>query len=58
MVLVLGGGIMEWRRDRDRHLHIHSGFAQIPGASALDILNLASVIAKQYFPVQYKVTLA
>ncbi|GFR49603.1 hypothetical protein Agub_g11673 [Astrephomene gubernaculifera] len=23
---VMGGGVMEWRRDRDRHLHLHSGF--------------------------------
>ncbi|GLC68199.1 hypothetical protein PLESTF_000659300 [Pleodorina starrii] len=22
----MGGGVMEWRRDRDRHLHLHSGF--------------------------------
>ncbi|KXZ53349.1 hypothetical protein GPECTOR_7g1244 [Gonium pectorale] len=23
---IMGGGVMEWRRDRDRHLHLHSGF--------------------------------
>lgn len=23
---VMGGGVMEWRRDRDRHLYMHSGF--------------------------------
>lgn len=23
---VMGGGVMEWRRDRERHLHMHAGF--------------------------------
>ncbi|PNW76231.1 hypothetical protein CHLRE_12g542750v5 [Chlamydomonas reinhardtii] len=35
---VMGGGVMEWRRDRDRHLHLHSGFVMdrsLPSAGML-----------------------
>ncbi len=35
---VMGGGVMEWRRDRDRHLHLHSGFVMdraLPSAAAM-----------------------
>lgn len=31
---VMGGGIMEWRRERDRHLHLHSGFVAPGGEHA------------------------
>ncbi|KAG2492790.1 hypothetical protein HYH03_008950 [Edaphochlamys debaryana] len=68
---VMGGGVMEWRRDRDRHLHLHSGFVVDralplglgPGgpsgarpASAMDLLNLAAALARQTFPPTYKIT--
>lgn len=58
---LLGGGIMEWRRDRDRHLHLHSGFTSptpCPGgpACAADVLNLAAVLTRQQLPMTYKVS--
>lgn len=69
---VMGGGVMEWRRDRDRHLALHSGFVTDRAAAAgwagggggasrgpscpLDLLNLASVLARQRFPPNYRIT--
>jgi len=60
---IMGGGVMEWRRDRDRHLHIHSGFispgpSYAPGkpASVGEMLNLASVLARQQLPAHFKVS--
>ncbi len=60
---VMGGGVMEWRRERDRHLHLHSGYSAVPSASApgkpasgLELLNLAAVLAKQQLPVNFKVS--
>ncbi len=70
---VMGGGVMEWRRDRDRHLALHSGFVAdratsagagwVPGgpaargpSSPLDLLNLASVLARTRFPANYRIT--
>lgn len=59
----VGGGVMEWRRDRDRHLHLHSGYASPPGAcgpngpmSPAEVLNLVGVLTKQSLPITYKVT--
>lgn len=56
---VMGGGIAEWRRDRDRHLYLHSGFVSSGSAAMLalgtgnatsvDLLNLTSVLARQHF---------
>lgn len=62
---VMGGGVMEWRRDRDRHVHLHSGFLAaggMPGAagkpgSAAELLNLAAVLTQQSLPVTHKVTI-
>lgn len=58
----LGGGVMEWRRDRDRHLQLHSGFvsrasgaAAGPG-SAAEVLNLAAVLTRQSLPMTHKVS--
>ncbi len=56
-----GGGTMEWRRDRDRHLSIHSGYVQphstATGAmTAMEVMNLACVLTKQHLPMHYKVT--
>ncbi len=52
---------MEWRRDRDRHLQLHSGFVRASGVasgmSAPDLLNLAAAMAKQALPIHYKVCL-
>lgn len=56
---LMGGGIMEWRRDRDRHLHIHSGFVNTMGQRGTcvgELMSLAAVLTKQYFPIHYKVT--
>jgi hypothetical protein len=55
---------MEWRRDRDRHLHIHSGFispSSVPGAGrpacTAELLNLAAVLTRQGLPPHYKVSI-
>ncbi|KAG2438355.1 hypothetical protein HYH02_010811 [Chlamydomonas schloesseri] len=43
---VMGGGVMEWRRDRDRHLHLHSGFVMdrsLPSAGMLGGLGPAAM---------------
>lgn len=62
LIEVMGGGVMEWRRDRDRHLHIHSGF--ITGAAGVgkpatstELLKLASVLTKQSLQINFKVTI-
>ncbi|KAI8464948.1 MAG: hypothetical protein J3K34DRAFT_489495 [Monoraphidium minutum] len=61
-VEVVGGGVMEWRRDRDRALHLHSGHAaaaRAGGGGAMaprEVLNLAGVLTKQSLPIHYKVT--
>jgi hypothetical protein len=59
---VVGGGVAEWRRDRDRHLHLHSPHAA-PRAggpngpmAAAEVLNLVGVLTKQSLPIHYKVT--
>lgn len=59
----IGGGVMEWRRDRDRHLHLHSAFVA-PHSSGPngpmttgEVLSLAGVLTKQSLPIHYKVTL-
>lgn len=60
---VMGGGVMEWRRERDRHLHLHSGFTCTPHiavaqpATWQEILNLAAVLTKQHLPVHFKVSI-
>ncbi len=57
---VLGGGVMEWRRDRDRFLELQSGFlcgAAGGSMSAADLLNLAAAMVKQALPMHYKVCL-
>ncbi len=63
-VEVMGGGVMEWRRDRDRHLHLHSGFvadagAPPPGrpASPTELLNLAAVLTRQSLPPHFRISL-
>jgi hypothetical protein len=57
----MGGGVMEWRRDRERHLQLQQGFVQASGTasgmSAPDLLNLAAAMAKQALPIHYKVCL-
>lgn len=58
---VVGGGIMEWRRHRDRHLHISGGYvgpASGPGgpSTGSEVMNLAAVLTKQHLPMHYKVT--
>jgi len=59
LLQVMGGGICEWRRDRDRHLHMHSPFVSDTHAAGKprELLNLASVLIKQSMPVSYKVTM-
>ncbi|MEW5318774.1 MAG: hypothetical protein WDW38_009967 [Sanguina aurantia] len=61
---LMGGGVMEWRTDRDRHLHIHSGYVSDPsafnrqiGVAPVDLLNLTSVLTSQQLPLHYKVTI-
>ena len=57
------GGVMEWRRDRDRHLHLHSAYVS-PHAAAgpngpmtmAEVLTLVGVMTKQSLPIHYKVT--
>ncbi len=56
---------MEWRRERDRHLHLHAGFtcANTLGAGAglakpaspHELLSLAAVLTKQNLPMHFKV---
>ncbi|KAF8060056.1 hypothetical protein HT031_004995 [Scenedesmus sp. PABB004] len=58
---VVGGGVMEWRRHRDRHLHISGGYvAPASGAggpsTAGEVMSLAAVLTKQHLPMHYKVT--
>jgi hypothetical protein len=58
---VVGGGIMEWRRHRDRHLHISGGYvAPASGlggpSTGMEVMNLAAVLTKQHLPMHYKVT--
>ncbi|KIY91908.1 hypothetical protein MNEG_16055 [Monoraphidium neglectum] len=59
---VVGGGVMEWRRDRDRHLHLHSAYVTPAGRgpngpmSTAEVLNLAGVLTKQSLPIHYKVS--
>lgn len=55
---------MEWRRDRDRNLQIHSGFishSSVPGpgrpACPAELLSLAAVLARQGLPPHYKVSI-
>ncbi|GBF89057.1 hypothetical protein Rsub_01774 [Raphidocelis subcapitata] len=53
----VGGGVMEWRRDRDRHLHLHSPFvAPTSGMAASEVLSLTAVLSKQSLPIHYRVT--
>lgn len=58
-LLALGGGIMEWRRDRDRYLQLHSGYCTdinhggVSKPSAL--LNLAAMLVKDSLPDGYEV---
>jgi hypothetical protein len=48
---------MEWRRDRDRHLQLHTGYSAPPaGMSAAEVLRLAGVLTQQHLPMHYKVT--
>lgn len=61
----MGGGVMEWRRDRDRHLRIHSGFVgpQAPSgvsvpAAVAELLSLAAVLTKQSLPTHFHVTIS
>lgn len=57
---VVGGGVMEWRRDRDRHLHIHDGFVTNISTQSMtpdDLVNLAGVLTKQCLPMHYKVSI-
>ncbi|KAL6758339.1 hypothetical protein V8C86DRAFT_2600051 [Haematococcus lacustris] len=62
-VEVMGGGVMEWRKDRDRHVHLHSGFVShcsMPvgrPASAAELLNLAGVLARQGLASHYKLSI-
>lgn len=59
---MIGGGVMEWRRDRDRHLHLHSAFVSPHSGgpngpmTAAEVLNLTGVLTKQSLPIHYKVT--
>jgi hypothetical protein len=54
---VMGGGIMEWRRDRDRHLFIRQGYADLAsGMSGKEVMNLAAVLTKQSLALGYKVS--
>ncbi|KIZ02453.1 hypothetical protein MNEG_5504 [Monoraphidium neglectum] len=58
----IGGGVMEWRRERDRHLHLHSGFlskhagGQGGPMTAQEVLNLAGVLTRPSLPMHYKLT--
>jgi hypothetical protein len=53
---------MEWRRERDRHLHLHSGFlskhagGQGGPMTAQEVLNLAGVLTRPSLPMHYKLT--
>jgi hypothetical protein len=58
---LMGGGVMEWRRDRERHCNLQSGFVVdrvLPGAApgqprtacAADLLHLAASLLRQYLP--------
>lgn len=61
MMEMIGSGVMEWRRDRDRHLRIHSGVVSAPdtaGMKASELINLAGVLTKQSLPIHYKVSIA
>ena len=70
MLVVLGGGIMDWTRegDQDKHVHLHSAYSTdgtkssggsgggaVPSRPA-ELLNLASVLVRQSMPASYKVT--
>lgn len=58
-VEAVGGGVMEWCRDRDRQLQMHSGFVSAAGAGGTGgmtvpgLLKLAAVMAKQALPMHY-----
>jgi hypothetical protein len=58
----VGGGVAEWRRNRDRHLHLHSAYAApragAPGGpmAPAEVLGLAGVLTKQSLPIHYRVT--
>jgi hypothetical protein len=61
---VMGGGVAEWRRERDRHLHLREGYAGSSsgaggggpgGARAQELLSLAAVLVRQALPLNFKV---
>lgn len=57
-LLIMGGGIMEWRRDRNRWLKLHSGYCSDGTAvKAEDLLNLAAVLVRSSLPAGCTVSL-
>jgi hypothetical protein len=53
-----GSGVMEWRRDRDRHLHLTcTNVYHCAGVSMSpkDLGRVAGVLAKKHLPMHYKV---
>ena len=56
-LMVMGGGIMEWRRDRDRYLHLHSGYCvdTSPDSRPEDLLTMAALLVKESLPFGYTV---
>lgn len=56
---VLGGGIVEWRRDRDRCMRMHSPYcldtSYKPACQPTDLLNLAAGLVRESLPPGYVV---
>ena len=57
----MGGGLMEWSRDGERRLNLHSGYVSVSQCrhhttQPTEILNLAGVLVKQNLPITYRLS--
>lgn len=60
-VELIGGGIMEWRRERDRHLHLSAGYLAAhpaPGgpSNAGEVMDIAAALTRQALPCHFRVS--